>query len=577
MKLVVAIIKPFKLDEVRQALTAIGVHGMTVTEVKGYGRQKGHTEIYRGAEYVVNFLPKLRIEIAVASDIAEKAVGVITANARTGQIGDGKIFVTPIDHALQNPHRRDRQRRALRFQYFNARRQRCRRASRDSQETTTRRGNSMGAPSYRAASNAALTLLAANFLLTTPASAETSAINPADTAWMIVATALVLMMTIPGLALFYSGMVRKKNVLATMAQSLAAVAMISILWVAFGYSLAFVGDGPWIGSLDRWFLVGMTMDSVNPAAKTIPEALFMLYQMTFAIITVALVAGAVADRMRFSAYLLFSAGWFMFAYVPLAHWVWGGGFLATMGVLDFAGGLVVHLSAGVGGLVAAKVMGRRHGYGSENLAPFDLSLAVMGTGLLWVGWFGFNGGSALAANSRAVMAITATHLAACAGALTWAAIEWATRRKPSVLGMISGAIAGLGTITPASGFVAPWHGVIIGVVAGTLCFWACTWLKQRLQYDDSLDVFGVHGIGGMTGTLLAGVFAVSAIGGTSGLLEGNPQQVLIQLYGVAATLVWSGGVTFVLLKLVSVFVPLRVSLQQELEGLDISQHGEALQ
>ena len=351
----------------------------------------------------------------------------------------------------------------------------------------------------------------------TPAfAAETSTINAADTAWMIVATALVLMMTIPGLALFYSGMVRKKNVLATMAQSLAAVAIISILWVAFGYSLAFVGDGPWIGTLDRWFLIGMTHGGVNPAAKTIPEALFMLYQMTFAIITVALVAGAVADRMRFSAYLLFSAGWFMFVYVPLAHWVWGGGFLATMGVLDFAGGLVVHLSAGIGGLVAAKVIGRRQGYGSENLAPFDLSLAVIGTGLLWVGWFGFNGGSALAANSRAVMAITATHLAACAGALTWAAIEWATRRKPSVLGMISGAIAGLGTITPASGFVAPWHGIVIGVVAGTLCFWACTWLKQRLKYDDSLDVFGVHGIGGMTGTLLAGVFAVNAIGGTAG-------------------------------------------------------------
>jgi ammonium transporter, Amt family len=434
----------------------------------------------------------------------------------------------------------------------------------------------MGAPSYRAAGNAALITLAASSLAT-PALAETSTINAADTAWMIVATALVLMMTIPGLALFYSGMVRKKNVLATMAQSLAAVAIISILWVAFGYSLAFVGDGPWIGTLDRWFLIGMTMESVNPAAKTIPEALFMLYQMTFAIITVALVAGAVADRMRFSAYLLFSVGWFMFVYVPLAHWVWGGGFLATWGVLDFAGGLVVHLSAGIGGLVAAKVMGPRHGYGSENLAPFDLSLAVIGTGLLWVGWFGFNGGSALGANSRAVMAITATHLAACAGALTWAAIEWGTRRKPSVLGMISGAVAGLGTITPASGFVAPWHGVLIGVVAGTLCFWACTWLKQRLKYDDSLDVFGVHGIGGLTGTLLVGVFAVNAIGGTPGLIEGNAQQVLIQLYGIAATLVWSGGITFVLLKFVGVFAPLRVSMQQELEGLDISQHGEALQ
>jgi Amt family ammonium transporter len=411
----------------------------------------------------------------------------------------------------------------------------------------------------------------------TPAFAETSTINSADTAWMIVATALVLMMTIPGLALFYAGMVRKKNVLATMAQSLAAVALISILWVAFGYSLAFVGDGPWLGTLDRWFLAGLSMESVNPAAKTIPEALFMLYQMTFAIITVALVAGAVADRMRFSAYLLFTIGWFTFVYVPLAHWVWGGGFLYTAGVLDFAGGLVVHLSAGIGGLVAARVMGRRHGFGTENLAPYDLSLAVIGTGMLWVGWFGFNGGSALAANSRAVMAITATHLAACAGALTWAAVEWTTRRKPSVLGMISGAIAGLGTITPASGFVAPWHGIVIGVVAGLFCFWACTSLKARFRYDDSLDVFGVHGIGGMTGTLLAGVFAVAAIGGTPGLIEGHAQQVLIQLYGIGVTLLWSGAVTFVLLKLVGVFAPLRVSLQQELEGLDISQHGEALQ
>ena len=333
---------------------------------------------------------------------------------------------------------------------------------------------------------------------TTPAlAAETSTINAADTAWMIVATALVLMMTIPGLALFYSGMVRKKNVLATMAQSLAAVALISILWVAYGYSLAFVGDGPWIGTLDRWFLIGMTMESVNPAAKTIPEALFMLYQMTFAIITVALVAGAVADRMRFSAYLLFSVGWFTFVYVPLAHWVWGGGFLATMGVLDFAGGLVVHLSAGIGGLVAAKVIGHRHGYGSENLAPFDLSLAVIGTGLLWVGWFGFNGGSALAANSRAVMAITATHLAACAGALTWARDRMVDAAQ---------ALRARHDLRRDRG---PRHhhaGLRLRrAVArhrhrrgrGTLCFWACTWLKQRFKYDDLLDVFGVHGIGGI--------------------------------------------------------------------------------
>jgi Amt family ammonium transporter len=437
----------------------------------------------------------------------------------------------------------------------------------------------MGAPSCRPARLAAPILLAAIFGFATPALALAQApgINGADTAWMIVATALVLMMTIPGLALFYAGMVRKKNVLATMAQSLAAVAIISILWVAFGYSLAFVGNGPWIGTLDRWFLTGMTMDSVNPAAKTIPEALFMLYQMTFAIITVALVAGSVADRIRFSAYLLFSIGWFIFVYVPLAHWVWGGGFLGSAGVMDFAGGLVVHLSAGTGGLVAAKVMGRRLGYGSENLSPFDLSLAVMGTGLLWVGWFGFNGGSALAADSRAVMAIVATHLAACAGALTWGAIEWSIQRKPSVLGMISGAVAGLGTITPASGFVAPWHGIVIGVIAGLVCFWACTWLKRRFNYDDSLDVFGVHGVGGLTGILLAGVFATASIGGTSGLIEGHPQQLLIQLYGVVVTLAWSGGVTFVLLKLVSAFVPLRVSREHEMEGLDISQHGEALQ
>ena len=434
----------------------------------------------------------------------------------------------------------------------------------------------MGAHSYRAAKRAA-PITSAAILFATPALAAPSEINAADTAWMIVATALVLMMTIPGLALFYSGMVRKKNVLATMAQSLAAVMIISILWVAFGYSLAFVGDGPWIGTLDRWFLIGMTMESVNPAAKTIPEALFMLYQMTFAIITVALVAGAVADRMRFSAYILFSVGWFIFVYVPLAHWVWGGGFLGAMGVLDFAGGLVVHLSAGIGGLVAALVLGRRQGYGTENLSPFDLSLAVVGTGLLWVGWFGFNGGSALAANSRAVMAIIATHLAACAGALVWGGIEWSARRKPSVLGMISGAVAGLGTITPASGFVTPWQGVVIGLIAGSLCYWACTSLKIRFNYDDSLDVFGVHGIGGMTGTLLTGVFATAAIGGTSGLLEGNPHQLLLQLYGVAVTLVWSAGITWALLRLVGVIVPLRVSRQHEIEGLDITQHGEALQ
>ncbi|MEA2991550.1 MAG: ammonium transporter, Amt family [Alphaproteobacteria bacterium] len=428
-----------------------------------------------------------------------------------------------------------------------------------------------------------VTTLAAIFTAT-PALAQASKIDTGDTAWMIVATGLVLMMTLPGLALFYSGMVRKKNVLATMAQSLAATMLVSILWAAIGYSLSFSGDDPIIGTLNRAFLNGIGMDTVSPLASTIPEILFMVYQMTFAVITVALVAGSVADRMRFSAFLWFAVGWLLLVYVPIAHWVWGGGFLQTAGLLDFAGGTVVHLNAGVAGLVAAYVLGSRRGYGSENLAPYDLSLAVIGTGLLWVGWFGFNGGSALGAGSRAVFAIVATHLAACAGALTWMAIEWWTRGKPSVLGMISGAVAGLGTITPASGYVLPWHGVVIGIIAGGVCFWACTKLKQKLGYDDSLDVFGVHGIGGFTGTLLTGVFAAAAVSvsadtpnGLPGLLEGNPRQVLIQLYGIAVTLVWSGGLTWALLKVIDVFGPARVSMQQEVEGLDISQHGEALQ
>jgi len=433
-----------------------------------------------------------------------------------------------------------------------------------------------------------LALTTAAALATSPAIAQTSniasKIDAADTAWMIGATGLVLMMTIPGLALFYAGMVRKKNVLATMAQSLAATFLISILWAFVGYSLAFTGDGAFIGTLDRVFLNGVTLDAISPLAKTIPESLFMIYQMTFAVITVALVAGSVADRLRFSAFLLFCVFWLLLVYVPIAHWVWGGGFLGIYGTIDFAGGLVVHLNAGIAGLIAAYVLGARRGYGSENLAPHDLTLAVIGTGLLWVGWFGFNGGSALGANGRAAMAIVSTHLAASAGAFTWMALEWWTRGKPSVLGMISGAVAGLGTITPASGFVLPMQGVAIGIVAGAICFWACTKLKTRMGYDDSLDVFGVHGVGGLTGTLLAGVFAVGALsaspelpGGVHGLLEGNPQQLLAQLYGIVVTLAWSGAVTFVILKVISVLVPLRVRQEDEVMGLDVSLHGEALQ
>ncbi|MCC6778756.1 MAG: ammonium transporter [Hyphomicrobiales bacterium] len=440
-------------------------------------------------------------------------------------------------------------------------------------------------PTASATSRAALTIALGSILTSAPACAEAATkIDAADTAWMISATGLVLMMTIPGLALFYCGMVRKKNVLATMAQSFVCVGLCSLIWFAFGYSLGFVGDGPWLGTFERTLMRGTSMEAVSAFAPTIPEMLFMLYQMTFAIITVALVSGSVADRMRFSAFVWFVVGWLILVYVPLAHWVWGGGFLAKAGVLDFAGGLVVHLNAGVAGLVAAYVIGRRHGYGTENFAPYDLSLAVIGTGLLWVGWMGFNGGSALGANARAVYAITATHLAASTGALTWMFLEWWSRGKPSMLGMISGAVAGLGTITPASGFVLPWHGVIIGLIAGLICYWACTWLKLKCGYDDSLDVFGVHGIGGAAGTLLTGVFAVGAVsasaevpGGAPGLFDGNPGQVLVQLYGIAVTLVWSGALTFILLKVIEFLVPLRVSRQHEVEGLDVTQHGESLQ
>ena len=434
-----------------------------------------------------------------------------------------------------------------------------------------------------AATFAFAALIATEALAQAAATPPPPKVDAADTAWMIAATALVLMMTVPGLALFYAGMVRKKNVLATMAQSLVAVGLVSILWAMLGYTLAFSGDGPLLGNLDRIFLKGMDLNAISSLAKTIPESLFMIYQMTFAIITVALVSGAVADRMRFSAFVLFVCAWLLVVYVPLAHWVWGNGFLQAAGVLDFAGGSVVHLNCGIAGLVAAYVVGARRGYGSENFSPYNLSLAVIGTGMLWVGWFGFNGGSALGSGSRATMAIVVTHLAACAGALTWMFLEWITRGKPSVLGMISGVVAGLGTVTPASGFVLPMHGILIGIAGGAFCFWACTKLKQMLGYDDSLDVFGVHGVGGITGMLLTGVFAVAAVSvtpeaaGSSGLLEGNAKQVLLQLYGIGVTIAWSGILTFVLLKVIEFMVPLRVSQQQEVEGLDITQHGESLQ
>lgn len=413
--------------------------------------------------------------------------------------------------------------------------------------------------------------------------AERMKIDAADTAFMTISTGLVLMMTLPGLALFYAGMVRKKSILAIMAQSLAATALVSILWFVLGYSLAFTDGGPFLGTLSRAFLAGIGPATVSPHAPTIPGLLFVAYQMTFAVVTCALVGGAVADRMKFSAFLLFCIVWLFLVYIPSAHWVWGGGFLGTLGVIDFAGGTVVHTNAGMAGLVAALMLGPRQGFGRENMSPYDLAFAVVGAGLLWVGWFGFNGGSALAIGPRAVFAIVATHLAACSGAIVWSLLEWLQRGKPSVLGIISGAVAGLGTITPASGFVLPWQAVVIGAIAGAVCYWCCTALKFRYRYDDSLDVFGVHGVGGIIGTLMAGIFATAALSvgpgapsGIAGLLEGNPKQLGIQAIGVVVTVVWCALGTWVTLKLVALVCGLRVSEKQEREGLDLSLHGEAI-
>jgi Amt family ammonium transporter len=416
------------------------------------------------------------------------------------------------------------------------------------------------------------------------AAAPEVVLNSGDTAWMLTSTALVLMMTIPGLALFYGGMVRKKNVLATIMQSFAITCLMTIVWMIVGYSFAFTDGGglnDYLGGFSRFFLAGMdagALATVAGVTLTIPETVFFCFQLTFAIITPALICGAFADRMKFSALLLFMALWLVVVYSPIAHWVWGGGFLGSAGVLDFAGGTVVHINAGVAGLVAALVLGKRRNYGSENMAPHNLVLSVIGASLLWVGWFGFNAGSAGAANNAAGMAMAVTQIATAAAALAWMFVEWAVRGKPSVLGIISGAVAGLVAITPASGFVAPLGALIIGLVAGVVCFWGATGLKKMCGYDDSLDAFGIHGVGGIVGAILTGVFAVEAVGGTgkSGLLEGNAAQVITQIEGIAVTIIYCAIATYILLKIVDVIVGLRVSDEQEVNGLDIELHGETV-
>jgi len=429
-----------------------------------------------------------------------------------------------------------------------------------------------------------------------PAAAAAAAVTEAkvdtgDTAWMLTSTALVLMMTIPGLALFYAGMVRKKNVLATLMQSFSICALVTVVWMVAGYSLAFTNGNAYIGDFSRVLLNGLGTawdkpftlgaGTENSTVNTIPETVYLMFQMTFAIITPALIAGAFADRMKFSALMLFMTLWSLLVYSPVAHWVWSPlGWINALGVADFAGGTVVHINAGVAGLICALVLGKRVGYGQDNMSPYNLAYAVMGASLLWVGWFGFNAGSALGAGGRAGMAMLATQVATAAAALGWVMAEWVAKGKPSVLGVISGAVAGLVAITPASGFVLPGPALIIGVVAGVGCFWAATGLKHLLGYDDSLDAFGVHGIGGIIGALLTGVFAYGPLSATTDKPEGvyvaGPALFTAQAYAVAATIAYSAIATFILLKVTDAIVGLRVSVDEEREGLDVVLHGEQL-
>ncbi len=421
------------------------------------------------------------------------------------------------------------------------------------------------------------------------AEAAAPAIDSGDTAWMLTSTALVLLMTIPGLALFYGGMVRKMNVLATVTQSFAICCVVAVLWMVLGYSLAFGNGTAYVGDMTRILLHGMDMNApfllgagmeTGSVQFTIPESVFMMFQMTFAIITPALITGAFVDRMKFSSLLVFTVLWVLIVYAPIAHWVWHPmGMLWSAGVLDFAGGTVVHINAGVAGLVAALIVGKRTGYGKgggHNFAPHNLVLSLIGASLLWVGWFGFNAGSAGAANGRAGMAMAVTMIAAAAAALSWMFTEWSLRGKPSALGLISGAVSGLVAITPASGFVDPSGALIIGLVAGIMCYWGATWLKHAGGYDDSLDAFGVHGIGGIVGALLTGVFALKGIGGVSGLIEGNPGQVMTQILGIGYTIAWCALATAGILYLIKFTIGLRVEPEYERDGLDLSLHGETI-
>jgi len=408
--------------------------------------------------------------------------------------------------------------------------------------------------------------------LVLPSVALAQEIDTGDTAWMLTSSALVLFMLLPGLSLFYAGLVRSKNVLSVLMQCFAIACAMSLLWFAVGYRLVCSGEGAWIGNLDKAFLSGITYNSMT---GTIPESVFVVFQMTFIMITPALFVGGFAERMNFAAMLMFSVLWGLVVYIPVAHWVWGGGWLADIGLLDFAGGTVVHVTAGVSALVAALVLGNRRGFQQTPITPHSLTLTVVGAGMLWFGWFGFNGGSSLGANGAAGMAMLVTHLSAAAGSLAWMTIEWLRFRKPSVLGIVTGMVAGLGTITPASGFVGPIGGVVIGLCGGTVCYFATQLIRNGLKIDDSLDVFPVHGVGGALGTILAAFFVSAAYGG-AGYAEGMAftSQLGVQVIGVLATGAYAAIVSYALLKLVGLITPLRVDVDTEQQGLDVAQHGE---
>jgi len=393
--------------------------------------------------------------------------------------------------------------------------------------------------------------------------------NAGDTAWMLTSTCLVLLMTIPGVALLYGGLVSKRNIISTITQTFMITCLVTLLWFIVGYSLSF-SEGSFnsfVGGFSNLFLKDVGVESLS---GTIPESVFVVFQLTFAIITAALICGAVAERMNFSALVIFIAVWILLVYAPICHMVWGGGLLASLGVLDFAGGTVVHINCGFAGLVAAIVLGER----KKKSRPHNLLLSLIGTSLLWVGWFGFNAGSAVAANGGAGMAMLVTQVATATAGLTWMFVEWGIGKKPSLLGILSGAIAGLVAITPAAGFVGPVGAFFIGLIAGIACYWASTKLKNKFGYDDSLDVFGIHGVGGAVGAILTGIFAKEAIGGAAGLLEGNTGQLWLQFIGVGFTIVYTSVLTYVILKIVNLITPLRATPEEETQGLDLNQHGE---